>query len=92
MKNLGSLATPPPRLPDPTGLDVKDPEAIRSFLVSLTSTLATQLQRRPPLGTTQPSRMFTAPDGTVFKVKVENDGTIVSEPLGSTNSNALPPT
>ena len=92
MKNVNALPTPPPRLPDPTDLDMQDPEKLRGFLTSLTSTLATQLQRRPPLGSTQGSRMWTAPDGTVYAVKVANDGTIFSEPLGSTNIKAVPPT
>jgi hypothetical protein len=80
-----------PRLPDPTGVDTTNPEAVRSFLVSLTSTISTQLQRRPPMGTSQASRMFTAPDGKVWAVSVAEDGTVVSEPLGSTQDKELPP-
>lgn len=92
MRPLNSLPTPPPRLPDPTKVDTANPNEVRDFLSSLTSTLVTQLQRRPPLGTSQGSRMFTAPNGTVYAVKVRDDGTVYSEPLGSTNIKTMPPT
>jgi hypothetical protein len=91
MKSMNALPTPGPRLPDPTRIDTANPDEVRDYLASLTSTLMTQLQRRPPVGTTQGSRMFTAPNGTVYAVKVRNDGTVYAEPLGSTNANVLPP-
>lgn len=91
MKPRPTLPGGVPRLPDPTGVDFTDAEATRSFLVSLTSTIATQLQRRPPLGTSQDARMFTAPDGKIWKVSVDEEGNFVSEPMGSTQPKAMPP-
>ncbi|MET1020145.1 MAG: hypothetical protein ABWX62_09190 [Microterricola sp.] len=91
MKPRRALSVGIPRLPDPTGVDTSNPEAIRSFLVSLTSTVATQLQRRPPLGTSQDKRMFTAPDGKVWAVSVDETGAVISEPVGSTQPKAMPP-
>ena len=92
MKPRSSLPSGLPRLPDPTNVDAGSAEALRGFLISLTSSLQQQLRLRPTANTAQAQRLFTSPNGTTFAVTVEDDGTVTATDIGSTQDKALPPT
>ena len=91
MKSRASLPVGVPRLPDPSGVDVTDANAMRGFLASLTSALVTHLAQRPAIGTAQDSRIFRSPDGKHWAVSVADDGTVTADPLGSTQVLPVPP-
>jgi hypothetical protein len=91
MKSQRALPPQTPRLPDPEGVDLTDADQLRKYLATFASAIASHLQQRPMAGTSQPSRMFTAPDGKVWAVSVDETGNFVSEPIGSTNQKVVPP-
>jgi len=85
------LAPSIPRLPDPSGLDMKDGEAVREYLTVLTSSLTKHLAQRPTPNQASSGLILKGEDGKNYRVRVDASGALISEPLGTVNPAPVPP-
>jgi len=69
-----TVPPPQPRLPDPTTVDFTDPAKTREFMAQMVSSVAKELNARGADTTPKGERLFTAPDGSIYRMSVDNAG------------------
>jgi hypothetical protein len=79
-----------PRLPDPQGVDLSDPSALREYLTMLTSAISKHLGQRPPPTQATQGALVQSPNGSTFRIKVADDGTLTAQPFGSAQDQPVP--
>lgn len=80
-----------PRLPQPTEVDVTDPEALKNYLTILTAALSKHIAQRAPTNAALPERLLLSPNGRTFGLRVTDAGVVEVVPFGSAEDATVPP-
>lgn len=80
-----------PRLPDPGGIDVTDPVALKEYLVLLTSSVSKHLMQRAPMNAAINNRLMLTESGKTYKLVVTDAGVVEAQPFGSAEDQIVPP-
>ena len=76
------------RLPDPSSLEAENPAAVKQYLNTLNTALAMALSQRPASTSPSGQLLLLSPNGSSFRVTINDAGALTAEKL---HDNAPPP-